>query len=586
MKNKNWQDSPLKSILCGAAALVLLLAVLGFGWFSNASKLTEHETATRQVPRFSAKAGFYDEGFYLKLSAASGSTVYYTLDGSDPRTSETAEVYTEAIPIYDNTKKPNKYSKLTEISLNGYAPPKYNVDKCITVRAAVKTRSGEFGEVVTNSYFVGKDKDFYSDMKVISMVTDADYLFNEDTGIYMIGSQYYEWKNSPDFVKYDGGDVQNKTNYNATGPESEIPVTVQVFEKGRAVYSTAVGTRITGHWSRAHAQKSLRLYARNEYGGGQMEYDFFEDLKDINGRPIRDFDKVTLRNSGNDFQELHFRDALIHDLAKGLECEVMAAEPCILFINGEYWGFYMIREKTDGDYFESHYGIPKEDIAVVKVAQVEEGTADDVEEFRELCNWAAAVDMTDEENYKKLCDSMDIQSLMDYIAVETYINNSDWANGGSNNWAAWRSKITDTKLPKADGKWRFILFDTDCSTASFGDDKTQYDYDLLNEMYVSWEDFNIPNVVRSLCRNDEFRQAFYENYIQVMKNCFEPNEVTEKIDYYVENYGEAIKDTLIRFDAAWAVEEYDYEVEKFKEYFCLRPQYAEKYLAEFCESNR
>ena len=583
MKNKNWQDSPLKSILCGAAALVLLLAVLGFGWFSNASKLTEHETATRQVPRFSAKAGFYDEGFYLKLSAASGSTVYYTLDGSDPRTSETAEVYTEAIPIYDNTKKPNKYSKLTEISLNGYAPPKYNVDKCITVRAAVKTRSGEFGEVVTNSYFVGKDKDFYSDMKVISMVTDADYLFNEDTGIYMIGSQYYEWKNSPDFVKYDGGDVQNKTNYNATGPESEIPVTVQVFEKGRAVYSTAVGTRITGHWSRAHAQKSLRLYAREEHGSSQMEYDFIEGLADFNGRRITDFDKVTLRNGGNDFQELHFRDALIHDLTKDLELDTLGFEPCILFINGEYWGFYMIREKADGNYFEAHYGIKKEDTAVIKIGTIEEGTEEDLDEFYSFFEWAATADMTDEENYKKLCDSMDIQSFMDYVAVETYICNADWANGYGNNWAAWRSKTTDKNLPKADGKWRFILFDTEYSSGLYGQRETQYDYNLLGRMYVGDLGFSVPEILRNLCKNEEFNQMFYENYDRIIETCFEPKTVAAKIDEYAAAYGEAVKDTQNRFGLDWAAMNFDNEVEELKDFYYCRPLYARKYLIKFCE---
>ena len=77
---------------------------------------------------------------------------------------------------------------------------------------------------------------------------------------------------------------------------------------------------------------------------------------------------------------------------------------------------------------------------------------------------------------------MDIQSFMDYITVETYINNSDWANGGSNNWEAWHSKTVNPDLPKADGKWRFILYDTEFSTGLYGSESTQYRYDLLNRM--------------------------------------------------------------------------------------------------------
>jgi len=71
--------------------------------------------------------------------------------------------------------------------------------------------------------------------------------------------------------------------------------------------------------------------------------------------------------------------------------------------------------------------------------------------------------MTLEENYNKFCASMDLQSLMDYIAVETYINNNDWANGGSNNWQVWHTRTVNPDIPKADGKWRFILYDTEFS---------------------------------------------------------------------------------------------------------------------------
>lgn len=534
------------------------------------------------LPTFSEPAGFYKKAFLLELSAEDGNTIYYTLDGSDPRTSATATEYTKGIFLFNNTDNPNVLSAVTDITLSGYQPPQFNVDKGMTVRAAIKLPEGEFGAVATNSYFIGKEADYYSSMKVISMVTDFDYLFHEDTGAYMIGSKYYEWRNSNEYVPYDAGDVLNVTNYNTGGRESEFPVSIQVFEGETAVYSTNVGARIAGNWSRAHAQKSFRLYARKEYGDGKMRYAFFDELTDANGAPIEKFDKVTLRNGGNDYQELHFRDALIHDLAKDLACDIMAAEPCILFVNGEFWGFYMIREKTDGDYIEARYGIDKKDVAVIKNSDIEEGTEEDLEEFREFCLWAASADMTLEENYKKLCDSMDIQSFMDYITVETYINNSDWANGVSNNWEVWHSKTVNPDLPKADGKWRFILYDTEFSTGLYGSESTQYRYDLLNRMSAGDEDFNLPNILRNVCKNDEFRQAFYDNYIKIMDTCFEPEMVHKKVDAYAAAYGEATKNTFFRFGLDWAAHSYDNEVTQFKDYFTRRPKYAKKYLDTFC----
>lgn len=549
---------------------------------SEAEDNTPKEESTSSVPQFSAEGGFYEKPFLLSLTCEPGETIYYTMDGSDPRTSDTASLYEKDIQIYNNTAEENVYSALTDISLSGYQPPKDPVDKGMVVRAVIKTADGIYGSVVTNSYFIGKTASYYSDFKVISMVSDSDYLFHPDTGAYMIGSKYFEWLNSDEYEPLDAGDVKNVTNYNTKGRETEFPVAIQVFEKGTAVYSTDLGARISGNWSRAHAQKSFRLYARKEYGDGKMRFAFFDELTDANGTPITEFDKVTLRNGGNDYQELHFRDALIHDLTKDLAIDVMASEPCILFVDGEFWGFYMIREKTDGAYIESHYGIDKNDVAIIKNSGIEEGTEEDLEEFRQFCLWATTADMTVEENYTTLCNSMDIQSLMDYVTVETYINNNDWANGVSNNWQVWHTRTVNPELPKADGKWRFILYDTEFSTGLYGSEQTQLDYDLLNRMSVGDEDFDIPGILRNLCNNETFRQTFYENYLHIMETCFDPDAVSTKINAYATAYGEATKATWFRFGLDWAAWSYEGEVEQFKEYFNRRPFYAKRYLNNFC----
>jgi len=193
----------------------------------DSEKNNNEEAATPQyVPVFSAEGGFYDKSFTLTISEESGCDIFYTLDGSDPRTSDTAEAFpSSGISIYNNTDRPNVYSAITDITLSGYQPPKDPVDKGIIVRAVAKTPSGEYGKVVSNSYFVGKNASYYSKMKVVSLVTDSDYLFDKDTGAYMIGSKYYEWLRSEDYVAYDSGDVQNPTNIipRAKKPSSRYP---------------------------------------------------------------------------------------------------------------------------------------------------------------------------------------------------------------------------------------------------------------------------------------------------------------------------------------------------------------------------
>lgn len=533
------------------------------------------------VPVFSHRAGFYDDYFLLTLSSEAGTEIYYTIDGTDPRTSKTAYRYTQEIEIYNNTDEPNRYSTVKDISLSNYNPPKYNIDKGMHIRAAVKNADETFGPVVTNSYFVGKTDSYYTDLRVISMVTDPNYLFHKDTGAYMVGSRYYEWKKSSDYVKYDPADVQNKTNYNFDGKESEFPVTIQVFENGTAVFTADVGARISGNWSRSAFQKSLRFYARKEYGESKMKYAFFEDLTDSKGKEIKKYDKVTLRNGGND-HILHFRDAFIHDLAKGTGIDYMASEPYILFINGEFWGMYLLREKPEDYYIQSHYGIDEAQVTVIKNGGLESGTEEAHLDYWNFCEWAATADMTKEENYKKFCEQMDVQSFMDYIAIETYVGNTDWAYGYLNNWMVWRSEVIDPQVERADGKWRFILYDLDCSSGLYGGNDTSFYYDSLGKIDAPWSDFNFPDMLRNLCKNKDFSESFYNNYLSVIDECFAIEKVEALLSEYTHKYKEATQATHHRYNNAWAADNYDKEAEGLLDFFRNRPKYAKQHLDLFC----
>lgn len=538
------------------------------------------------LPVFSAEAGFYPDEFELTIRAGKGQEIYYTLDGSDPTDSDTAKVYDKALRIYNNTNEPNRLSAITDITLNEYNPPNKPVDKGIIVRAAIKNMDGSFSEVVTNSYFVGRKDSYYSEMKVISLVTNADNLFHPDTGFYMVGKGYYDWLESDEYEEYDPGDANNPTNYNIHGKESEFPTSVQVFEEGKEVYSANVGTRLSGNWSRAAAQKSFRLYSREEYGPKKMKYAFFDELKDAEGNLIESYKKVTIRNGGNDNQTLHFRDAFFQDLTKDLAPDYMDSEPCILFVNGEFWGFYLLREKPDDDYIEAHYGIDKDDVAVLKNGEVESGEDSDLEEFNAFCAWAKAADMSVEENYKRFCEVMDLQSFMDYVTVETYINNADWINGYVNNWQIWHTRTVDESLPKADTKWRFIFYDMDFAGGLYYSENTGYAWDSLNDNRADGSVYDFLTILDNLMANPEFAEQFKENYLRIIDTCFAPDVVDALLDSYVKSYKEATQDTFYRFDLGWSAESYDASAAHLREFFHERPAYAKQYLEAFCAVDR
>lgn len=539
-----------------------------------------------EKPVFSQNGGFYDSEFLLTLVDNNENEIYYTTDGSDPRTSDTAKLYSEGIRIYNNTNDPNVYSSLQEITLAEYTPTSEKVEKGIVIRAASKSADGKFSEVEHNSYFVGKTASYFKDMKVISMATDSDYLFDKDNGAYMIGKEYYEWVRSPEFEKYDPADTRNPTNYNKEGRESEFPVSIQVIENGKAVYNVDLGAKIAGNWTRAAAQKSMRLVTRSEYGDSSIKHPLFDELTDINGKVIDRFDKVTLWNGGNDYQYLHFRDALIQEIAEDRNVDTMGSEPCLLFIDGEFWGFYMLRERVDADYLEAHFGLDKDDVVVLKNGKLDDGLDSDLEEFKQFCLWAISANMANPLNYEKFCETVDVQSFIDYMAIETYINNSDWQSTGVNNWQAWRSKTVHSNIPEANGKWRFVLYDTDICAGLYNSEKNVANYDSLGKNGPKSQYYNFSAILKNLIRNNEFRQQFYDSYMEIIDTTFDTTTVSSKITEYVNSYEKLTRDTLKRFSLGWAEKNYSKEVQLIRDFFNTRPDYAKRYLEQYCDESK
>ena len=63
---------------------------------------TEGQTIIKP-PGFSRISGFYQEEFKLKLSSEENTTIYYTLDSTDPKTSQTTQEFKDYIRIYDRS---------------------------------------------------------------------------------------------------------------------------------------------------------------------------------------------------------------------------------------------------------------------------------------------------------------------------------------------------------------------------------------------------------------------------------------------------------------------------------------------------
>jgi len=120
-----------------------------------------------------------------------------------------------------------------------------------------------------------------------------------------------------------------------------------------------------------------------------------KDNYDINGNLITKYKSFSLKNI---FEEGRLRDKFGKDLfylREGLTSINM--ENSILFLNGEYWGFYLIQEKLDNNFISNNYLIPKDNVVIAKNNFIEDGIIEVFNEFRDFCRNYSQKDLADEK---------------------------------------------------------------------------------------------------------------------------------------------------------------------------------------------
>lgn len=546
----------------------------GSGEFYNLSCTPDKANSAPQgsaavhVPVFSQDSGYYDSSFALTLQADEGCTIYYTTDGSLPTTE--SEKYTGPITIEDMSETPNRLSKRTDITPDGAEAPRENVDKGAVIRAVSVDSNGNISEPVTKTYFTGKtNSGYYKQMKVVSLVTDPDNLFDNEKGIYCLGKVFEENRN---------GGRRNSweylANYSMKGKEWERPASFTLFENGEKILEQNVGIRIKGNYSRSLPQKSFNIYTRQEYGAAEFDYDFFSGkaVKAKNGKAIKKYDGIVLRNGGNDNTAAFFRDSINQSLITDRAFAYQATTECIVFLDGEFWGIYQLMEKTDDSYISEHYGVKKSDVAIIKNDELEEGTENDLRDWEELCSGVA----DGRVSYEEFCNKVDVQGFIDYFASQVYWSNADWPQ---RNVIAWRSDAIDETNPYADGKWRMVLFDTESGQGLYGSEDKSFSADCYRRLRQT--DGQLAKMFNGLMNNEEFRLRYSRTLMDLANYNFTPDRTKAVIEGYKNSYKQQVADTFARFHSgsmsgANAERRFENEIATVTDFYAKRYSYAER----------
>ena len=579
------------------AAIVLAAVVSGC---SNGNKQDTHTDTSEVV--FSRQGGIYNEEFELELT--SKGTIYYTTDGSDPSESDTSIKYDGEIKVADRSGDANivsavsptlfctnfsDYSKDDGLICRIDAPSDDAVDKCTVIRAAAKDSAGNWSNVTTQTYFIGSTTDHIdgieagckasgSALAVISITMDYDDLFDSEKGIYVKGdvfdNAFEKFIGNKNWIKAD--DTRKlDANYSQRGREWEREAHIDFFEMNEngadQVLNQDCGIRIQGNYSRSDLQKGFRLYARKDYGDNKFRYDIWGDeLKDKDGNTIDKFKTFVLRAGGNCAFTSKYNDTYWQTLAAGVDCSTKASRPCVVYLNGEYWGLYVLEEDYSDDYFESHYGVNKDDVIVYKGDaetysigyKLDEGTLPDGEKtdyyFKELKDFFKThKSLKDDADYEEFAQIVDVDSVMDYFGVEVWINNKwDWPG---KNWSMWKTNTTDKSNEYADGRWRFCLYDIEFGGVSGAEDAYTNTVKEDNYKPSGLLDFDTKNPAvlcfAYLMTNDNFREAYCEKLAGFSDTIFEKNKALDTLDKFEAVYGPLFAQFYDRYPGSGSKEE-------------------------------
>ena len=504
---------------------------------------------------FSHESGFYNEPIEVEIFCDDpDADIYYTLDGSVPtEDGESSFYYDGAFPLEDRTYEPNDLSTLGPTCRNQYIPEE-NVVKAHVIRAWAVYPDGSESEVLSGTFFVGVDREeHYGDVPVISLMMDSNDLFDYETGIYVMGAYWAEW-DAEQSGTYE--DWQTQGNYSQRGMAWERPVTVQFLTAdGSQGFTQDMGLRIKGGVSRYFNQKSLRLIARDQYGEKQLNYPVFsENLRADGTGLVEKYKSITLRNGGNDAETTRLRDPLFQQLAEGMDFMTQATRPCVVFINGEYWGMYTLTEEYSDHAIENNFGVANQNVIIIKNGEVEDGVESDIELFEQMFDFIATGDMTDPALYQQAGDMLDLPAFAQYCAFNLYIDNVDGIFQ-NNNWQIWRTRDNDG-TPYGDCKWRILVFDTEHSADIWGNGRS-FTEDNLTAVITSdgseHEDRHPQQLFYSLYQNEDFRREFILALCDLRNVHFSTQRVEAALAEMSPVYEHLMQETYRRFGPEWIV---------------------------------
>lgn len=495
---------------------------------------------------FNLESGLYENPISLELKTLdSTSVIYYTTNGEEP--DEEGTKYEAPIYIKNRTDEENVYSNIRTSGL--WRKPENKVFKSTPIRVVAYNNGCKATEIINKTYFIDTNISQRYSVPIVSIITNPDNLFDKKKGIYVFG---------------------NNRNCLQHGKKWEREAYIEYFDTNSNIrIQQNIDMRIHGGTSRAAPQKSLRIIAKNKYGINSFNYAFFKDKSTITSF------KTLLLRSSRDWTYTLFKDELCQYLVKDMNIDNAAANPVIVFINGEYWGVHSLREYQDINYLQTNYNTTDTLFDIISYngdsgILADEGT---LTEYNELIHFIENNSLEDDANFETVCKYIDIHNVIDYFIAESYFGNSDFPK---KNLKMWKSTQNENS------QWRYLFYDCDgCMIRT--------NYNLTDEYvnnnstlyeYPEWSTF----IVRNLFLNKKFQEMYVQRFYYHLNTTFNPARVISTIEEFEKIYNPLVVEHTLRWKLPEDYRKWKSNVEGMKQFAMQRPAQIIKELQNNFES--
>lgn len=509
------------------------------------------------------KSGFYSMPFSLVLT--NKDTIRYTFDGSNP--TNQSKIFNDQLLI---TGK-ESYASLSFINTTipdsianfGWRIPIEKQDKATVIKCAAFKNGRISTDIKTLSFFIDSAHAFMPNkykLPVISISTDKRNLYSKDKGLFIAGNNF-----NPNNI--------HSGNYHMQGKNWEQEVFIQYFNKqGVLEFEQNIGMRIHGGITRRNPQKSLKFYARKEYGETEINLPFLAD------KGVKRFVLESMQESGGG--QALIEDIVAQEIVNEIGLEQQNFQAVIVFINGEYWGLHTIRDRIDENFLAYKFDLHKDSFDIIDGNPSTDyekiyGTNSD---YIELLNFIEKNDLSLTSCFEYVSSKIDLENFIDYYSVQIFFANHDWP---IHNIKIWRKKNT---------KWRFFLYDLD---GGFTGNKRDHTLDMFSRL-SNKEDCgscgNSPDATllfRSLMRNKEFRQKFENRYKEILQKHMHTERTLAIVDSIAKIYKPNMTSHINRWRYPWSLKNHwQRDIENnINEFLRNRPTHSLKHLNNYIKED-